>query len=242
MVGCLRRVRSDRAVVRPDQESAYLSQTQAGAAASVSMPITAASQNYLTFFQSVAATPGFSANGYNHQGAKCLYLLVTMGLEENDVLENFSADEIGDPDGSGCNCFLDAWGNPIEFLRWAPGFASPLQPNPPTDPDQTDPTGVYGSPNPTVAGMPQTFALYPLIYSAGPDGYYDIVNEADSPYRLTYASTGVVNNPFYSMGGVSVNFSDGPVGTRAVLPLSDRQTGRQLGSADNITNHALGAH
>jgi len=226
----------------PIKKQPYLSLTVPGGAATVPVPVTAASLSYQTFFQSVASTPGFVANGYNHQGAKCLYLLVTMGLEENDVLENFSADEIGDPDGSGCNCFLDAWGNPIEFLRWAPGFNSPMQPNPPTDVDQTDPTGVYGSPKPTVAGMPQTFALYPLIYSAGPDGYYDIVNEADSPYRMDYGVVGVINNPFYSMGGANVNFSDGPVGTSAVLPVSDRQSGRQLGNADNITNHALGAH
>jgi prepilin-type N-terminal cleavage/methylation domain-containing protein len=226
----------------PIKKQPYLSLTVPGEAATVPVPMTAASVCYQTFFQSAASTPAFTANGYNHQGAKCLYLLVTMGLEESDVLENFSADEIGDPDGSGCNCFLDAWGNPIEFLRWAPGFVSPMQPNPPTDADQTDPTGVYGSPNPTIAGMPQTFALYPLIYSAGPDGYYDIVNEADSPYRLSYGVVGVINNPFYTRGGANVNFSDGPVGTPAVLPASDRQTGRQLGSTDNITNHALGAH
>lgn len=228
--------------VDPIKKQPYLSLTVPGEAATVPAPVTAASLCYQTFFQRVASTPAFTANGYNHQGAKCLYLLVTMGLEEPDVLENFSADEIGDPDGSGCNCFLDAWGNPIEFLRWAPGFRSPMQPSPPTDVDQTDPTGVYGSPNPTVAGRPQSFALYPLIYSAGPDGYYDIVNEADSPYRLSYGVVGVINNPFYSMGGASVNFSDGPLGTPAFLPATDRQTGRQLGNADNITNHALGAH
>ena len=92
--------------------------------------------------------------GTHYQSAKCLYLLVTMGLEESDVLENFSPSDIGDPTGSGCNCFLDAWGKPIEFLRWAPGFCQ-VNTNAPAgfrsdlqtglDQDQTDPLGVYGS-------------------------------------------------------------------------------------------------
>ncbi len=207
--------------------------------ASAAVPSNALNSSYLAFFKSAVSNPGFLANEYNHQGAKCLYLLVTMGLEDPDVLENFSQDEIADVDGSGCKCFIDAWGNPIEFLRWAPGYVSPRQPNPPTDADQTDPTQVYGSPNPTSAGMPQTFALYPLIYSAGPDGYYDLVNEQDSGH-FTYTLTVVMNNPFYSCGGTSVNFSDGPMGTPAVLPVSDRQTGRAIGNADNIDNHSLG--
>ncbi|MEM1305264.1 MAG: hypothetical protein AAGG46_10225, partial [Planctomycetota bacterium] len=33
----------------------------------------------------------------------------------------------GDTDGDGAPEFLDGWGNPIQFLRWAPGFQSPAQ-------------------------------------------------------------------------------------------------------------------
>jgi len=209
-------------------------------AATATVPSNSLNSAYFAFFKSMVSNPNFTANEFNHQGAKCLYLLVTMGGDDPDVLENFSQDEIADVDGSGSKCFIDAWGNPIEFLRWAPGYMSRLQPNPPTDADQTDPTQVYGSPTPTVAGMPHTFALYPLIYSAGPDGYYDIVNDQDPPRQFTYTLTAVMNNPFYSCGGASVQFSDGPMGTPAILPLSDRQTGRSIGNADNIDNHSLG--
>lgn len=215
----------------------------AGGPAVVSLAPSAVCQAYQNFFGPVADTSGFIANGYNHQGAKCLYLFLSMGVEDADVMENFSADESADVDGSGCKCFVDAWGNPIEFLRWAPGYKSALQHLPPTDRDQTDPTGVYGSPNPA-SGIPQTFALYPLVYSAGPDGYYDIVTDEDSspPNHFSYAVSGVNNNPFYSTGGSSVGFSIGPIGTPAIEPVSDQATGRPIGNADNLDNHALGAH
>ena len=126
------------------------------------LPRTAASVSYQAALSNAGIT---TSSDTTYQGADCLYLIVTMGLEENDVLENFAQGDIGtDPKNPKMQCFLDTWGNPIQFLRWAPGFNSPLQPANPTDRDQTDPTGALGSP-------PATFALYPLIYSAGPDGY-----------------------------------------------------------------------
>ena len=33
----------------------------------------------------------------------------------------FSGSEIADVDGDGWKMFIDGWGNPIGFLRWAPG-------------------------------------------------------------------------------------------------------------------------
>ncbi len=37
--------------------------------------------------------------------------------------------DIGDTDGDGALEFLDGWGHPINFLRWAPGFDSQIQIN-----------------------------------------------------------------------------------------------------------------
>jgi prepilin-type N-terminal cleavage/methylation domain-containing protein len=182
------------------------------------LPRTAASVSYQTALAAAGSSPNTT-----YQGADCLYFIVTMGLEENDVLENFSQSDIGtDPNNSSLRCFIDAWGNPIQFLRWAPGFTSPLQPATKTDRDQTDPTGQFGNP-------PTTFALYPLIYSAGPDGYYDILADTSSP--LHYANTTPPNNPFQSGGGV--------IGTPTIQPPNSSGS---LGTVDNIHNQELGQH
>ncbi len=228
----------------PIGRSPYLNPSPPPPSSSASVAPSALAQSYATFFTSAFSNPGFQPNEYNHQGAKCLYLFLSLGIEEPDVMENFSAEEMADVDGSGCKCFVDGWGHPIEFLRWAPGYKSALQHWPPTDRDQTDPTGVYGSPNPA-AGIPQTFALYPLIYSAGPDGYYDVVNDnSNLPNHFSYPA--IYSNPFYSMAGgpwaPTDKFADGPMGTPAVEPVSDLATGRPLGNTDNLDNHSLGAH
>jgi hypothetical protein len=232
----------------------------------IQMQRSASSQAYLASHNSVQNTPAFIKLGANYQGAKCLYLLVTMGLEEPSVLENFSEGDIADFDHSGCKVFIDAWGNPINFLRWAPGLVSPLQPPTPTSaatkdqrmPDQTDPTGVYGTPrfdSSAVNGIPRTeppapavtnwdtFALYPLVYSAGPDGHYDIVPDMTnaSGSVLQYSRTSPPNNPFASIDQLTTNkFPDGPIGAPAIFPKTDRGS-RALGSFDNIHSHSMGA-
>jgi prepilin-type N-terminal cleavage/methylation domain-containing protein len=240
--------------------------------AGVQMNRPACSQAYLAFFNSinVAQNTTFQQAPSHFQGAKCLYLLVTMGLEDTDVMENFSEGDIADFDKTGCKVFLDAWGHPIEFLRWAPGFVSSLQPvEPGTNgvpntvkdlrmPDQTDPTGVYGVPrnqSTHVNGKDDTFALYPLIYSAGPDGNYDTVTgtvhsgpmstceEVLKPSGVvvfSYSKAFPPNNPFFSVRGVLFDFKDGPIGASMVYPTSDRSS-RAVGGSDNIHNHTIGA-
>ncbi len=232
--------------------------------AMVKMTRPACNQAYLAFFNSinVPSNTVFQNNPTSNQGAKCLYLLVTLGLDEPDVLENFSEGDIGDFDKTGCKVFLDAWGRPIEFLRWAPGFVSPIQPAKPTGtakdyrmPDQTDPMGFYGSPRPPGSKGRDTFALYPLIYSAGADGIYDTVTDATNPgganmeaigssgKTLAYSKTSPPNDPFVSVSDTT-DFKDGPIGAANIYPTSyPRPTPppRALGDSDNIHNHAIGA-
>ena len=50
---------------------------------------------------------------------KCLYMWVMTAIPE--AKSTFSGSEIADVDGDGWNVFIDGWGNPIGFLRWAPG-------------------------------------------------------------------------------------------------------------------------
>jgi hypothetical protein len=67
---------------------------------------------------------GINAWTAPHEGAECLYLIVSaMRDGENSALDFFAPQEIGDVDGDGMNEFLDAWGNPIEFVRWPAGYS-----------------------------------------------------------------------------------------------------------------------
>ncbi len=52
--------------------------------------------------------------------AKLLYQIVMNGIPESR--EMFGEKGIDVPDGDDLPCFVDAWGKPIYFLRWAPGF------------------------------------------------------------------------------------------------------------------------
>jgi prepilin-type N-terminal cleavage/methylation domain-containing protein len=248
----------------------------------------------------------------DYQGAECLYLIVMSALaEEGDAREVFKPGDVGDVDGDGFPEFLDAWGQPIRFLRWAPGFQySELQvvahatavsgggPNKVTisDPGLSSTPGAYvggtiiatnapssgalSSPyafDPTQAaritdyqpgmvgqgtitftstGSPAfsnvwvlimapdpfdpfgttattaipSFALYPLIYSAGPDKAYSIISDAGGAV-LSYPAA--VPNPFQTVvttSGITVMVGDAvPIG-------SDPSNGW----ADNIHNHMLG--
>ena len=96
-----------------------------------------------------------------------LLFLIIQNLNP-EALEAFRGNEVG-RDGSGMLVFLDAWGKPIRFLRWAPGFTdSDLMHE--TIPDPTDErAGATG------------WLLYPLIYSAGADGVYGIWTGGENP-------------------------------------------------------------
>jgi prepilin-type N-terminal cleavage/methylation domain-containing protein len=93
--------------------------------------------------------------------AECLYLCVARSGYEPDAIEQFRADEVGDLDSDGAKEFLDAWGKPIFFIRWAPGYSAAGAPG-------------YLSPiqmpaAPTASIRDKIESLVPLIYSAGPD-------------------------------------------------------------------------
>jgi len=151
--------------------------------------------------------------------AEMFYMFVTMG--DPEVREQFADNEVGDTDSDGWPEFVDGWGNPIMFLRWAPAFTdSDIQSgDPDTDHDPFDPRRYQRT----------AYRLVPLIYSAGPDGIYDI----------TPASN---NLGGYDMGNPYV----GTVGAPADLPNRSKTTGQQpangsLDHYDNIHNHRIEA-
>ena len=166
-----------------------------------------------------------------HQGAECLYMIVaTTSDGDTNGLDFFKPNEIGNVDGDGMPEILDAWGNPIMFLRWAPGFRSPLQDplsQPSPEPDPFDPLGIYNPPvNPP--NPPQHIALFPLILSAGPDGLYDIGTQLPNGAVLSYASIKPPNDPYFLVApgqGMGVQ--------------TDSDSDGVISHFDNIHNHLL---
>lgn len=62
-----------------------------------------------------------------NESAECLYLMVMNATDNGEARSLFKESDIGDTDGDGAPEFIDAWGKPIGWLRWAPGYDSDLQ-------------------------------------------------------------------------------------------------------------------
>jgi hypothetical protein len=171
----------------------------------------------------------------NFEPAECLYLIVNLGSPES--MEQFNSSEIGDIDGDGWPEFLDGWGKPIFFLRWAPAFnLSDIQTNisdwtnnterttatqvdhDPFDPRRTD----LQKQDETDASINVAtgWRTVPLIYSWG--------NHGDE------STTGIF------IGGTSYSYNGNPY-----MTINDNGTKRGLGSPTNdtaignITNHHI---
>ena len=184
-----------------------------------------------------ALTQAYSTGGTaEHQNAECLYMIVSMIADHDlDRINLFSEDEVGDVDGDGKNEFVDAWGNPIRFLRCPMGFVD--KPDDPawghlSDLQTADSAGSPDPFDPRGVDTRGTWAIYPLIYSAGPDQTYDI-----------YTGTGSSDDPY---AGIDQNHSPlDPPGTQIGAPLdaSNAQVAPDNGKLnhhDNIHNHRLG--
>ena len=130
------------------------------------------------------ATPTLTANNFN---AELLYFLVAnTSYQNSSALEVFRPSEIGDTDSDNMLEFIDAWGKPIQWIRWPAGLdggASPFDLDDPfvsnaaggeTSKDPLDPLSadLYFDPDfqPKNALTRPGAGLFPLIYSLGPDG------------------------------------------------------------------------
>src|SRR5262249_40391068 len=104
------------------------------------------------------------------------------------------------PDNDGLPCFVDGWGNPIGFLRWAPGFsqwsdiqiADPVNHHDPLDPRNTD---------------QNAYQLYPFIF-AGVVGKNSTTGYDDYGIKLPDPSALATINPFAdtTIGAVTSGF------------------------------------
>lgn len=168
----------------------------------------ARSRAYLNKIASASGHPNF----YKEQDAECLYLIVESlrSDEATELLKRHSADI----DGDGLLEIVDGWGRPIRWLRWPVGFVNvpggdyltdvnDLDSHDPFDPRRLHTTSNGASTN--------AFLVMPLIYSAGPDGQYDIIGDfvdtsgaSDLHYRDTF--DGLRNNPYQTdpLTGLSI--------------------------------------
>ncbi len=117
-----------------------------------------------------------------HQGAECLYLILATTFSGGvAAIESIPAANIGDTDGDGVPEILDGWGRPLGFIRWPVGFADPeidvtvLDEFDPFRSDfgyRTDTSFPASLSTPVVRRS--SFAVRPLIISAGPNGEFGI--------------------------------------------------------------------
>ncbi len=124
------------------------------------------------------------------QHAECLFLiLASTRIDDGNALDYFSDTEVGDTDGDGMREILDAWGNPVFYLRWAPGYVAELGVPEATQtadwtvaPDGFDPLHVDVRWNDTdsLEHFIKPYQLYPLVVSAGRDGAFDIIFDFDN--------------------------------------------------------------
>jgi hypothetical protein len=183
-----------------------------------------------------------------YSDAECLWATVMRaGFADPAIIENFREDEFGDKDRNGAREFIDGWGNPIRFLRWAPAFVSRYQPagaamsHDAFDPGGRDPVAMT--------------TLFPLIFSCGPDGepaiacrnaegVFSYPKVAFDPYFATPERRNLspgwhlmirnsAGNPLFRLGryDASYDLSAGyaePFGSRI-----DRRP------PDDVTNHAM---
>jgi prepilin-type N-terminal cleavage/methylation domain-containing protein len=195
----------------------------------------AASQTYLAMLTAARNQYGASAvSNTTLQQAMCLYMIVTHGSDDPDVLEQFQTNEIAADTATGLKYFVDGWGRPIYYLRWAPAYISALQPDPTTvtQHDPFDPLNVEPS------QYQPTYPLYPLIYSAGQDGVFDIIAGPASP---PFQYSKVNNDPFYNGTNQGSLYNASPTYQfKQKVGAGDADGDGNDQSIDNITNHDIG--
>ncbi len=173
-----------------------------------------------------------------YSNAELLYLIVTHADPESRSM--FTEREVADTDGNGLYEFVDGWGRPICWLRWAPGLESSdrqatadLAANgfrndgtgldPKLDADPFNPLQLEFTDNgQTTPG----WFLVPYIFSAGPDGEYGLI-----PPPTGSVPVAEMNDPFTT--ALAEWFANSAVNNAVGAP-DGTETHK-----DNINNHTL---
>jgi prepilin-type N-terminal cleavage/methylation domain-containing protein len=202
--------------------------------------------NYLRRYLKVAQSAPDLETLLSNQGAECLYMIITIACGDGEARTLFHESNIGDTDGDGAPEFLDGWGRPINFIRWAPGFDSEIQLNANTiggnPPSATNSNTTWKAaadadhdPYDLFRTDPAAFRLVPLIYSRGRDETPGI-----------WVSTGAVT--WQGKNALSTQVTGIPPGPMPYSKVTDPVTtnSEYLGTkidgtaTDNVHNHLLG--
>ena len=218
-------------------------------------------QTYFRRYQQIISHPERDT----HAAAECLYLFVMSATGDGEARTLFSKQDIADTDGDGAPEFVDGWGRPIGWMRWAPGVTSDLQPrNPngsrPSEVDH-DPFDIYRRDTPTVT-LPN-INLYPAVAANATAPSFRDVYQANMRIRMMRANgANMTHQIAYRL--TPLIYSAGPDGSSDMLmiradglevapidPYLAASTegfidGTQTGapgpdgeSKDNITNHLI---
>jgi hypothetical protein len=118
---------------------------------------TRAQKTYRQFWNQKTQTPTDQ-----YADGECLFLTVMYGGFAGclDCAGLRSGKDFKDVDGDGFQEFIDAWGNPLGFVLWPAGLATP--------------DGNLFFSNGDNSSDTLTYELRPLVFSAGPNGAYGI--------------------------------------------------------------------
>lgn len=186
-----------------------------------------------------------------NESAECLYLVIMNACGDGESRTLFPESNIGDTDGDGAPEFIDGWGHPISFLRWAPGFNSDVQLSVDklnamsTSQDRANAIAGDHDPFDLYRVDSQAFRLIPLVYSNGRDETSGIDHEDAyvtwrvSPSNSMNFNTSDPTKPLISSPQLTPYVPIAPnrfFGSPDHLNLA---AGRKA-STDNINNHLIG--
>jgi len=180
----------------------------------------------------------------SNQSAECLYMVITLACGDGEARAQFGEHNIGDTDGDGAPEFLDGWGHPISFLRWAPGFDSQIELNANdvdnmTPPDRKSKIAKDHDPFDVFRVDPNAFRLVPLIYSGGRDESAGIYDAPDFVTWQPVANTMNITNspPYLNPQLLPYRLASAPYlgeSSHVVDPTVDET------STDDVHNHLMG--
>ncbi|MCU0707753.1 MAG: prepilin-type N-terminal cleavage/methylation domain-containing protein [Pirellula sp.] len=159
----------------------------------------------------ISPIPGWETTNAN---AELLYLIIEdSNYNGSSALELFGRSEIRDTDGDGLYEFVDAFGNPIRWIRWPSGSDISVR----AHPDLMDPalvgSDVQGDPMDRSKADPgyapystfrQLIGLRPLVISPGPDRRFGVRMQLDTPISI--------GPPLFPANQQSFSLGDVPLG------------------------------
>jgi prepilin-type N-terminal cleavage/methylation domain-containing protein len=203
---------------------------------------------YLRAYNRMVAVTPDQEKILENESAECLYLIIMNATGDGEARGMFKPNDIGDTDEDGAPEFVDGWGKPISFLRWAPGFDSDAQlsfaslertaNNPRLGAivaaeqliEDHDPFDLFRLDPPAASGLVRGWRLLPLIISGGGDEEIGVRTYSGKNYVATldpYADL-FTNTGYQGLGEATDTPDDFARDIEAEL------------AGDDITNHNVG--